>query len=59
MNHYITPEFEVLLGIARLESLDSHPSTVYGLDSEFNISYLNPAWFKFAEENGNNLFVSS
>jgi len=57
MNHYITLEFEALIGTSRLESLNNHPSTVYGLNSEFNISYLNPAWFKFAKENGNNIFV--
>ena len=59
MKHYITPEFAELIGESRLESLNSHPNTVYGLDSKFNISYLNPAWFKFAEENGNNIFISN
>jgi len=59
MNHYITSEFESLIGASRLESLNSHSSTVYGLDSEFNISYLNPAWFKFSKDNGNNIFVNS
>jgi len=59
MKHYITPEFTELIGKSRLESLNSHPSSVYGLDSEFNISYLNPAWFKFAKENGNNVFISN
>jgi len=59
MNHCITSEFEELIGASRLESLNSHPSTVYGLDSELNIAYLNPAWFKFSEENGNNIFVDN
>ena len=59
MTHYITPEFEALIGASRFASLNSHPSTVYGLDSEFNISYLNPAWFEFAEKNSNNIFDSN
>ncbi len=56
MHHSITPQFEALIGASRLDSLNSHPSSVYGLDSGLEISYLNPAWFKFAEENGNKNF---
>ena len=59
MNHYITSEFERLIGASRLDSLNSHPSSVYGLDSMLNISYLNPAWFKFSAVNGNDIFDSS
>jgi len=59
MRYYITPEFAALIGELRLKSLNSHPSSVYGIDSEFNISYLNPAWFNFAKENGNNIFNSN
>jgi hypothetical protein len=59
MSYYITPEFEALIGASRLESLNSHPGSVYGLDSALNISYLNPAWFKFSEDNGGEVFVSS
>jgi hypothetical protein len=58
MKYCITPEFESIIGESRLESLNSHPSTVYGLDSEFKISYLNPAWFKFSEENGGEVFTN-
>ena len=57
MNHRITPEFESIIGASRLESLNSHPSSVYGLDSELNLSYLNPAWFQFAKENGGDVFI--
>ena len=57
MSHRITPEFESIIGSSRLESLNSHPSTVYGLNSEYEISYLNPAWFKFAEVNGGDIFI--
>jgi len=59
MIHYATSEFEELIGTSRLESLNNHPSTVYGLDSDLNIAYLNPAWFKFADENGNKIFVTN
>ena len=57
MNRQITPEFESIIGSSRLESLNDHPSTVYGLNSKFEISYLNPAWFKFAELNGGEVFI--
>ena len=56
MKYEITKEFEALIGESRLESLNAHPGTVYGVDSEFNISYLNPAWFEFADENGGDIF---
>jgi hypothetical protein len=53
----VTTGFEALMGASRLGSLNSSHSTVYGLDAEFKLSYLNPAWFKFAEENGGDLFA--
>ena len=59
MQHQITSGFEDLIGTSRLASLNGHSGSVYGLDAEFNLSYLNPAWFKFAEENSNNIFLSS
>ena len=57
MSYCITPEFETIVGASRLERLNSHAGTVYGLDSELNISYLNPAWYQFSEENGGDIFV--
>jgi hypothetical protein len=56
MKHHITSEFEELFGKPRLDGLNGHPGSVYGLDSKFNIAYLNPAWFEFAEENANRIF---
>jgi len=56
MDFVITPEFRVAIGEKRLESLNQHPSSVYGLDANLNIAYLNPAWFQFAAENGGNQF---
>lgn len=57
MKYCITPDFEAIIGRNRLESFNNHPTTVYGLDSELQFSYLNPAWFAFAEDNGNPIFV--
>jgi len=58
MKYFISSEFETLIGGKRLDDLNSHPNSVYGLDSNLNISYLNPGWFEFAEDNGSNVFVS-
>ena len=58
MKHYITTEFAKLLGEKRLKALNDNPSSVYGLDSKFNICYLNPGWFQYSEENGGAAFVS-
>lgn len=52
MPAYITPEFQALIGPSRLDSFNSSPGTVYGLDAHCNLTYFNPAWFAFAEENG-------
>lgn len=57
MTYLITPHFEEVLGSLRLDSLNNLKSTVYGLDSDFNISYLNPEWFSFADQNGDKKFV--
>jgi hypothetical protein len=51
LNYYITPEFESAVGASRLKSLNSHPHTVYGLDSDLNIVFQNPASIRFSEEN--------
>ncbi len=57
MNYLISTGFEALIGAKRLDSFNCHPNPVYGLDSSLNISYLNPAWFIFAEKNGSNKFI--
>ncbi len=54
MKYSITPEFEALIGQTRLESLSDHACTVYGIDSEYRIVYLNPAWYQFSKDNGTN-----
>lgn len=35
-----------------LERLESHPASVFGLLSSGHIAYVNPAWVRFARENG-------
>ncbi|MEP7706455.1 hypothetical protein [Paraglaciecola sp. 25GB23A] len=59
MNYYITSEFEMTIGPSRLESLNGHPSTVYGLDSDLKIVYQNPASIQFSEQNSHNNRISS
>ena len=56
MRYEITTEFADLIGNELLERFNSHPDSAYGLDSEYNIAYLNPGWYKFAEANGSNIF---
>lgn len=34
-----------------LRALDAHPNTVYGLLPDLTIGYVNPAWFRFADDN--------
>jgi hypothetical protein len=51
MDHCITPEFAQLIGQSRLKSLNDHSSAIYGLDSQLRLAYLNPAWFRFAQDN--------
>jgi hypothetical protein len=49
----------MIIGTSRLESLNSHPSTVYGLDSDLNIVYQNPASIQFSEQDSPNINSSS
>ena len=57
MKYAISSEFESLIDAKRLEVLNRHSSSIYGLDSNLNISYLNPAWFDFAKDNGSDKFI--
>lgn len=52
VKYVITPEFKEIIGQSRLDSLNNHPGTVYGIDSEYRITYLNPAWFQYSKKNG-------
>jgi hypothetical protein len=42
------------IGAPKLESLNSHRNSVYGLDLDLNIVYQNPAPINFSEENSRN-----
>ena len=44
-------DFPALLSGFNLETLESHPSSIFGLSSDLTLNYFNPAWFQFAAEN--------
>ena len=52
------PAFVELLGGYDLTELASHEGAVYGIWADFRLAYLNPAWFRFALENGGEPAVS-
>lgn len=43
---------ELLAPHFRLEELERHPASVFGLSPDLRISYVNPAWQRFAVQNG-------
>ena len=45
-------DFRELLRKHNLKDLGVHSGTIYGVWADFRLSYLNPAWFRFARENG-------
>ena len=59
MKHHITTEFADIISNSMLERMGSHSCSIYGLNSEFEISYLNTAWLNFSEANGNHIFDNS
>jgi NDP-sugar pyrophosphorylase family protein len=54
VGHIIIAEFSELIDQERLHSFNKHSSSIYGLYKNYNIVYLNDAWFNFAQENSNN-----
>jgi hypothetical protein len=52
MGHKISVKFAELIDQECLDSFNKHPSSIYGLDKNYNIVYLNDAWFSFAQDNG-------
>jgi hypothetical protein len=49
----VDPEFAPLLKEHfQLDELDKHPGAVFGVWPDSRIAYLNPAWHRFASENG-------
>ncbi len=47
----LDPEFKPLLRKFRLEDLRALSGATYGVWADFRLGYLNPGWFRFAEEN--------
>lgn len=45
------PEFPDLLRGHDLEALNAHAGSIYGVWADYTLAYMNPAWFRFAEEN--------
>ncbi len=48
----LADEFRLPLRRYSLPDLRAHSGTIYGLFSDLRLAYLNPAWFRFAAENG-------
>lgn len=49
--HRADPAFLRLLKGYDVSELDAHAGTAYGLWPDWRIAYVNPAWFRFADEN--------
>ena len=54
-----TAQFPSLLEGFALETLEAHPHPTYALSPELSLIYLNPAWFRFAEENAGEPAIST
>lgn len=52
MDERIDPAFVPLLREMSFEELERHPESVVGLWPDSRIAYVNPAWNRFAAENG-------
>ncbi|SNB46229.1 hypothetical protein [Geobacter sp. DSM 9736] len=50
--------FPAILDIFNLETLEKDPHSIYGLGEDMTLHYLNPGWFRFAEENGGEPAIS-
>jgi hypothetical protein len=51
--------FETLLRDYNLAVLEKHHGTIYGLWSNLRLAYVNPAWYRFAAENGGEPAIST
>jgi len=52
------PGFDELMGEVRLKRLEKHAGTVYGIRPDYCLAYFNPAWQKFALDNGGEPAIS-
>lgn len=48
----ISPSFGALLDQMSLADLERNPSVIFGLWPDLTLAYVNPAWYRFARENG-------
>lgn len=55
----ISPGFDRLLLNFSVQEFENHHDPVYGLWQDLRLAYLNPAWFRFAAENGGEPAISS
>ncbi len=49
----------LLLRQHNIEELRAHAGPIYGVWADFRLSYLNPAWFRFAKDNGGEPHISA
>lgn len=54
----VAPSFRDVLGTKRLADADHSPHVIFGLWPDLSLAYLNPAWFRFARENGGEPVIS-
>ncbi|SFL22726.1 hypothetical protein SAMN05216302_104423 [Nitrosomonas aestuarii] len=49
---HIDRAFKLLLKNHYIDDLNTHTGVIYGVWANYRLAYLNPAWFRFALENG-------
>lgn len=52
-------KFRTLLRHYNLDYLETHSGTIYGVWKNFRLAYLNPEWYRFAQENGGEPNISN
>lgn len=50
--HRCSPAYREVLARWDLAAMEAHRDSVYGLDPDLDLIYVNPAWLHFAAENG-------
>ncbi|MDH3317271.1 MAG: hypothetical protein OER43_16100 [Gammaproteobacteria bacterium] len=55
---YLDESFAAFLVDHDLDKLERYAGTVYAVRADFRLAYMNPAWFRFAEENGGEPAIS-
>jgi len=52
------PEFPPLLADYDLDALEAHAGPIFGVLADYRLAYLNPGWFRFAQDNGGEPAIS-